>query len=52
MQLKNLLKIKILEYFLQRRYNVLNSEIKVEGIDPFDFYSKLNVENDASPHFI
>ena len=50
--IKKLIKDKNFRIFLtEKGINVLNSEIKVEGIDPFDFYSKLNVENDASHSF-
>ena len=50
--IKKLIKDKNFRIFLtEKGINVLNSEIKVEGIDPFDFYSKLNMENDASHSF-
>ena len=51
-EIKNLIKDKNFRIFLSDKgINVLNSETKIEGTDPFDFYNSLKVENDASHSF-
>ena len=51
-EIKNLIKDKNYRIFLSDKgINILNSEIQIEGIDPFEFYTSLNVEKDASHSF-
>ena len=51
-EIKKLIKDKNFRIFLSNRgINVLNSETQIEGIDPFEFYTSLKVENDASHSF-
>ena len=51
-EIKNLIKDKNFRIFLSDKgINVLNSDTKIEGTDPFDFYTSLKVENDASHSF-
>jgi len=51
-EIKNLIKDKNFRIFLSDKgINVLNSDTQIEGTDPFDFYTSLKVENDASHSF-
>ncbi len=51
-EIKSLIKDKNFRILLSdKSINVFNSEIHSIGSDPYDFYSKLNVENDASHAF-
>ena len=51
-EIKNLIKDKNFRIFLSDKgINVLNSDTNIEGTDPFDFYTSLKVENDASHSF-
>ncbi len=51
-EIKNLIKDKNFRIYLgEKGINVFNSDLHFVDTDPFDFYDKLNIENDASHAF-
>ncbi len=51
-EIKNLIKDKNFRIYLSEKgINVFNSDLHLTKIDPFDFYERLKIENDASHAF-